>query len=121
MLPTTLLFEATFNKVINGDHSFGLLVRMIYHEMVHIQLFLGKFESYGPLSSVGQNFNVHETIAHYQMLNNSTLPSMTKAEQLRYARGVKKNFVPGLNSWWKSRLKFMIDFFDKVNSKFSSK
>ncbi len=108
LLPTILFYDGALDKVVNGENSFGLLVRMVYHEMVHVRILLGKFGDYGQISNMYEGVPIHETIAHYHMIKNQNLPQMTPLEVKSYARGVLKHQVPRLSKAWAKRLEPMI-------------
>jgi RHS repeat-associated protein len=90
---TTVIGKGKFDAYLNGGwYKFGDLVRDVYHESVHINLYFGKLERFGAFSLMGDNNYAHEVIASYYELTNKTLPPMSVSGMLGIANYGKSEF-----------------------------
>ena len=81
ILPTTVIGKGLFDNFMNGTGSFGGLVRAIYHESVHINLMLGRIDGFKAIyPTIGDGKSIHEVIASYFQITNSSLPPMNQNE-----------------------------------------
>ena len=111
-LPTTWVTEKPF-LIYLAKGSFGLIVRQIEHEFIHIRLQLGRlpgFPAIYPTDGIGGTVHTQETIAHYFTLNNN-LPALTPDQISFYKDKGLQNYNLITDPYWQKRLIYMRDFF----------
>lgn len=80
-----LIGRANFDDILDGRYSFGGLVRMIFHEVVHVaqKLGIGGPSIVGKTEASDKIFHLErEFLAYYYQVMNTNLPGMYKNEAI---------------------------------------
>ena len=110
---TTIIGKPKFDAYLKGGwYKLGDLVRDIYHESVHINLYFGRLKGFGAFGTRDNNSNAaHEVIASYYELTNRILPSMSRPEMLGVANFGKISYSRITDSGLLMSLRYMNNFF----------
>jgi RHS repeat-associated protein len=114
--PHTSINPKIMKKFAANNHSFGFLVRSVYHEAVHARLMLGIQKEYGAklIPYDGDKAWAHEVFAYSLeiMIGNDKLPKMSDSEIKQSAiNGL--NYYNSLNQVWQNNLKYYGDYLKK--------
>lgn len=87
-----------WDKVNSGEHSYGWLVRAVFHELVHVM----QFQKLGGHQLEGNHY-LDEFDAYYTTLSNSSLPAYSSSEvNFNAGQAVKSiNSQPNADEWAK--------------------
>ena len=104
-LATTWVNSQIMTDFLSQKTSFGLLVRSVYHESVHIRLLLGKEKGFPEIypSGADKAFS-SEVVAYSKMISNTTLPQFRSSEICFFASNGYRYYNSIKQQYWKDLL-----------------
>lgn len=117
-LPTIIVGTNKFDDYSTNKNGYNLgdLVRDVYHESVHIRLQKGTLPGFKDIYPTrGDGKNMHEAVASYFQLTNTTLPDNSDYGIKNIASYGSSSYNLMSESPAKKSISHMNDFFEKLN------